>query len=163
MAERSTLAERSFERLAKQRGDITEDVLERYYTRYPDGRASFEHHGLGNRAELEGRMISTTAFLLMQWAQDPASTRIEQGTTIVHHQDTLEIGPRLYLGLIDAVLEVLFETIPEDSAEERAFWLSLRGEIAGFIDSVRPEFWREDKDGPLRSPPYAETITDPAQ
>lgn len=148
------LAEASFERLAEEYGDITERVIERYYGTHSDAQASFAHHGLGDTAELEGRMVSTTAFMLMQWASDPVSTRIAQGTTIVHHQDTLLIGPRLYIGLIDAVLEVLFETIPSGAVDERQLWLAVRQDIVAFIDEVRPEFWRKDDDGPLPPPSF---------
>ena len=152
MIETVSLAEKSFTRLAETRGDITQDVLEIYYRTLPAGRESFIHHGLGNVPELEGRMVTATAFLLMQWAEDPWTAKIEQGTTIVHHNDTLIIPPLLYLGLIDAVLEVLLPTIPEDCDDELAMWQRVRGEIASFIESLRDEFWRKDESGPL--PPF---------
>ncbi|GAA4036511.1 hypothetical protein [Parerythrobacter jejuensis] len=153
MSNRPAIAETSMERLAELRGDITKDVLEIYYRRFPDARESFRVHGLGDVAELEGRMVTTTAFNLLTWAQDRPVAMIEQGTTIVHHHDTLLVGPQWYLGMIDAVLEVLFETIPTSATEERALWFRVRAEIADFIDSVRPEFWRPDKDGAL--PPFS--------
>lgn len=153
MNDRAALAESSFERLAEIRGDITSPVLERYYSANPGARESFKHHGLDNVPELEGRMVSETIFLLMQWAADARVMKIEQGTTICHHQDTLEVGPRWYLGLIDAVLEELFSTIPLSETHEREMWFSVREEIANFIDSVRPEFIRADNGGPL--PPFS--------
>ena len=153
LAARAEMAEASFDRLASERGDITTEVLSRYYARHPGARASFERHGLGNTAELEGRMVSSTAFLIMSWAEDPFGTRIAQGTTIVHHQDTLEVGPRLYMGLIDAVFEVLFETIPRANADEFAMWQQVRAEFAEFYESVRPEFWRKEDEGPLPAAP----------
>ena len=155
MTDRAAIAEASLERLAEAKGDITVEVIDHYYRACPDARASFEFHGLDNVAELEGRMVSETVFFLMQWAADPATTKISQGTTICHHQDTLEIGPRWYLGLIDAVLEVLWETIPASNATEREMWLAIRTEAAEFIDSLRPEFVRTDTDGVL--PPFAAT------
>ena len=54
--DRSELAQRSLERLAELGGDVTRPVLDAYYARHPDARASFEHHGLGHTAELEGRI-----------------------------------------------------------------------------------------------------------
>lgn len=152
MADRTALAETSMARLAEQKGDITAAVIERYFRSMPEARASFAHHGLGNQAELEGRMVAETAFLLLKWAESPAVARVEQGTTIVHHQDTLVIGPQWYMGLIDAVLCELLETIPADAPAERELWLTVRAEIAAFIESVRPEFWRKDESGPL--PPF---------
>lgn len=149
MSERAALAEASFERMAEAKGDITRAVIERYYRMLPDARASFEHHGLGNTAELEGRMVTETAFLLIKWAENPQVAKVEQGTTIVHHQDTLVVGPHWYMGLIDAVLGELFDTIPADAGNERQLWLQIRREIAEFVESVRCEFWRKDESGPL--------------
>ncbi|TNE59809.1 MAG: hypothetical protein EP341_01905 [Sphingomonadales bacterium] len=158
MQDRSMLAERSFERLAEIKGDITQAVLETYYRAHPDARASFEHHGLGNTAELEGRMVAETVFLLMQWAANPRNAQIEQGTTICHHHDTMEIGPRWYLGLIDAVLSELLDSIPATERDEVRVWESIRSEIAEFITSVRGEFIKPDKDGEL--PPFIHAQAD---
>lgn len=149
MRDECALALASFERLAELRGDITREVIELYYARFPDARASFERHGCGNCAELEGRMVASTVYLLFEWVEQKSTARIEQGTTIPHHNDSLEVGPRWYLGLIDAVLVILFETIPPDCADERRLWLRVRSEIAGYLDQLRSEFWRADHEGPL--------------
>jgi len=143
------LAEQSLERLAELRGDVTQDVLDRYYRLYPDARGSFRDHGLTDIAGLEGRMVTETLYLLMQWCDNPTAAKISQGSTIVHHNDTLEIGPHWYLGMIDAALEVLFETIPDTAHAERDMWIGLRADIAAFIESLREEFWRDNGDGPL--------------
>lgn len=156
MANRAALAERSMERFVDQVGDITRPVLDIYYARHPGTRESFVVQGMGDTAELEGRMVNAAAFMLLQWAEDPFSTQIAQGTTISHHHDTLLVGPQWYLGLFDAVLDVLLPTIPADAEDEREMWLEIRAEIAAFIDSVRPEFWRKDEDGTL--PPYRESF-----
>ena len=148
-AERAELARTSLARLAELRGDATSEVLERYYVAQPGARASFEAHGLGDVAQLEARMVSETLFLLLRWAEDPASARIDQATTVVHHNDTLEIGPAWYMGLVDAALSVLLETVPDDGLDERAMWQAIRGEIARFIDSLRCEFWRTIDPRPL--------------
>lgn len=154
--DRGALAELGFTRLAGAKGDITAEVIERYYRACPDARASFIHHGLGNAPELEGRMVSETAFLLMRWAADPSAAKIEQGTTICHHQDTLEVGPQWYIGLIDAVLETLLECIPAEAGDELAMWIEVRSEISDFIESIRHEFWRKDHSGPLPAFPATE-------
>lgn len=154
MIEIESLAEKSFNRLAEERGDITAEVLEIYYRNLPAGHDSFVHHGLGNVSELEGRMVTATVFLLMQWANDPRSARIEQGSTIVHHNDTLVIPPRLYMGLIDAVLEVLLGSIPPDCLDERAFWRGVRDEIVAYIETLKAEFWRKDESGSLPQPSF---------
>ena len=149
MPHKVDLAIASMERLAEQKGDITAEVLDLYYARFPDARDSFEYHGCGNTAELEGRMVNTAAFYLLEWAENASGVFIQQGTTIPHHHDTLLVGPQWYMGLIDAVLVVLLETIPAECSDEREMWLKIRSEIATMIEGFRPEFWREDKDGPL--------------
>lgn len=149
--DRALLVQSTLQRLADQRGDVTAEVLERYYRRMPDARASFEHHGLGDRAGLEARMVTESVFLLMKWTEDPRAAEIDQGTTIVHHNDVLEIGPRWYMGLIDAVIEIVVETLPAQARDERVIWRDLRQEIAGFIDGLRPEFMRPSRDPPVAS------------
>jgi hypothetical protein len=139
--DRAALAHASLERLAEERGDITADVLSRYYAAQPDARQSFERHGLSDVSGLESRMVSESVFLLLRWVDEPFAAKIDQATTIVHHNDTLDIGPRWYMGLVDAVLDVLLEAAGE-RPEEQEMWRSIRGEIARFIDSLRPEFMR---------------------
>ena len=143
------LVEISFTRLAEQRGDVTADVIDRYYRHFPGVEESFAHHGMSDVAELEGRMVTATIFMLMQWVENPNATKIEQGTTIVHHQDVLVIGPLWYAGLVDVVLAVLLETVPDDCPNEHAFWRAIREDIISFIDGVRAEFWRQEDDGPI--------------
>lgn len=156
----SELAMASMERLVEQKGDITGEVIARYYARFPEARASFEHHGCGYREELEGRMVNTTAFFLLQWIENRASTLIEQGTTIPQHHDTLQVGPKWYMGLIDTVLAVLLETVPSANLDEREMWITARGEIAQFVEQMRGEFFRKDNDGPL--PAFDPRQTKPA-
>ncbi|QKG71993.1 hypothetical protein [Erythrobacter mangrovi] len=159
MAEdRTKLVERSLTRLAERRGDVTDPVLQAFYARHPDARASFEHHGLGHMRELEGRMVAESVFLLLQWVEDPATARIDQGTAIVHHNDTLLVPSRWYLGMVDAALEVLFESLPAEAADERDMWLAVRADYAGFVESLRSEFFRQDDGLPLPDfPPTAHT------
>ena len=136
---REALVRESLERLAEERGDITAEVLARYYAAQPDARASFERHGLNDIEGLEARMVSESVYLLLRWVEEPSAVKIDQATTIVHHNDTLDIGPRWYMGLVDAALEILLEAAA-NRPEERAAWQAIRSEIARFIDSLRPEF-----------------------
>lgn len=148
-AERIELARAGLERLAEERGDVTAEVIARYYAAMPDARASFAFHGAGDTAGLEARMVAESVFLLLRWVEEPVACKIDQATTVVHHNDALEIGPRWFMGLVDAVLAVLLETVPADAADERALWEELRGEIARFIDSLRHEFVRTIDAEPL--------------
>ena len=147
--DRLALAERSLERLAVERGDVTGEVLAAYYARHPDARASFEHHGLGQTQLLEARMVSESLFLLLQWIESPSTARIDHGTAIPHHNDTMQVTPRWYLGLVDAALEVLLDSIPADSGDEIAMWLAVREEFAGFVESLRKDFLHSDGGEPL--------------
>ena len=147
--DRLALAERSLERLADERGDVTGEVLAAYYARHPDARASFEHHGLGHTQLLEARMVSESLFLLLQWIESPSTARIDHGTAIPHHNDTMQVPPHWYLGLVDAALEVLLDSIPSDSGDEIAMWLAVREEFAGFVESLRNDFLHSDGGEPL--------------
>ena len=146
--DRKALVHEGLNRLAEERGDITAEVLERYYASQPAARQSFERHGLNDVAGLEARMVSESVYLLLRWVEEPAAARIDQATTIVHHNDTLDIGPRWYMGLIDAVLDILLEAANEKPGEHAA-WLAIRAEIARFIDSLRPEFLHTIDQDPL--------------
>lgn len=150
-ATRMALAHASLERLVEQRGDAVRDVMERYYRAMPEARHSFLNHGLGDVDGLEARMVSESFFLLLRWVEEPRGTSIDQATTIVHHNDTLEIGPRWYMGLVDAALAVLLETVPSGAHGEREMWHDVRAEIARFIDRLRPEFLRNIDPQPLAS------------
>jgi hypothetical protein len=149
--DRAALVRESLERLAEERGDITAEVLERYYTAQPDARQSFERHGLGDIASLEARMVSESVYLMLRWVEEPGAAKIDQATTIVHHNDTLGIGPRWYMGLIDAVVDILLEAAA-DQPDERAVWQTIRREIACFIDSLQPEFLHTIDTQPLVGP-----------
>ena len=138
------IAERSLERLSVERGDVTVEVMKRFYHAFPDARASFIHHGLSDIAVLEGRMVAESAFLLLQWSENPQTARIDHGTAVPHHNDTLKVGPHWYLGMVDAFLTLLYETIPADAEEERSHWEKVRFEIVTFFGSLRDEFLMPD-------------------
>jgi len=134
------IAERSLERLSLECGDVTAEVMKRFYRAFPDARASFIHHGLSDVAGLEGRMVAESAFLLLQWSESPQTARIDHGTAVPHHNDTLKVGPHWYLGMVDAFLSLLYETIPAEAPEERNHWENIRSEIVTFFDALRDEF-----------------------
>lgn len=145
-AKPAELIEHSLERLAEARGDITAEAMARYYRRWPGARASFERHGLGDRAALEASMVAETVFALLQWSSDPATAKISQGATIVHHHDILEIPLGWYVGLFDAVIELALECAqaraPEAFEAKRAAFMALRDQIAAFMRALESEFVR---------------------
>ena len=153
--DRSALAQKSFERLAEVCGDITAPVLEAYYREHPGARQSFVDHGLGETAKLEGRMVAESLFLLLTWTENQSAARIDHGSAIVHHNDTMRIPPHWYLGMVDAVLEVLLGTLPAEADDERDMWREVRSEFARFVQSLREEFVRSDGGAPLPAFPVA--------
>mgnify|MGYP000090069482 CR=1 FL=1 len=51
--QRQQIIEAGLERAAEVLGDVTEPVMAEFYRRYPDARASFQHHSPHNPASLE--------------------------------------------------------------------------------------------------------------
>jgi hypothetical protein len=153
----TALATRSLTRLAEEHGDVTEAVLERFYRTHPEARASFEHHGLGRTRDLEGRMITESLYLLLQWVEDQPTARIDQGTAIIHHNDTLLIPPHWYLGLVDAALGEMLATLPAEAEDERTLWLGMRADFAAYVESLRADFYRVDDGAPLPAFPAPES------
>src|SRR3546814_8825686 len=64
-AEKMALLDRGLTRAAEAIGDVTPAVMALYYARYPEAAASFEHHGLGKTAALEGEMVENCLYCLM--------------------------------------------------------------------------------------------------
>lgn len=126
ISKQSALLERSLERAAESIGDITQPVIERFYKRYPQVRAIFEHWGLGRRAQLEADMVETALYCVMEWIERPSEVSILLGTSVPHHRDTLQVKPEWYGGLLGTVLEVIVETIPHDETAELAVMEEIR-------------------------------------
>lgn len=123
---RQELIERSFERAAERLGDITPAVFARYYRAYPKARACFEEHGLGKPHELQGEMVAQVVFFIMEWHREFSWTRYAWASTVPHHIETLHIPPAYFIGLSDAVIDTVLDTVPADCAEERECWEALR-------------------------------------
>src|SRR3546814_15397449 len=64
-AEKMAVRDRGLTRAAEAIGDVTPAVMALYYARYPEAAASFEHHGLGKTAALEGEMVENCLYCLM--------------------------------------------------------------------------------------------------
>jgi len=120
-------------RAADRVGDITDPVLARYYARFPELKAAFEHHGGGNRRALEGEMVERALYCLMYWFDSPGEIEILLGGSVLHHNDTLQIAPVHYQALLEDVAEVIGETIPADEAVQREVWDELCSDLAAVI------------------------------
>jgi len=121
-------------RAAEQLGDVTQPAMDHYYHRYPEVRAAFEHHCVGNRPQLEGEMIENALYCLMYWYESPGEIEILLGGSVPHHNDTLNVPPSWYSELIDSTAAVIADTIPAGNADELAIWQELRDDLRKLID-----------------------------
>ena len=135
--EKKQLLEHSLERVVEQVGDITQPTIERYYRRFPAAANAFERLWEGNRAQLEGEMVERAVYCLMYWFDSPGEIEIMLGGSVLHHNDTLQVPPEWYRGLIEATIDVIVETIPPGNAPELAVWGELRRELAGLVEQSR--------------------------
>lgn len=136
-ADKIARIEQILTRAAEQVGDVTAPTMERFYNRYPEAKAAFELHGLGQRAVLEGQMIERSLYCLMHWFDSPGEIEILLAGSVPHHSDTLQVPPEWYGDLIEATAEVIAETIPVTDAEELAVWHELRSDLIDLIDQSR--------------------------
>lgn len=124
-------------RAAEQLGDITEPVMAAYYARFPEAKASFDHHSLGNIAYLEGQMVENSVFCLMRWVEAPSEIRIMFAESVPHHNDTLRIPPEWYAGLIEATADVIGNSIPADRPREKMLWDQTRQDLRALVEECR--------------------------
>ena len=126
--------ETTLTRAADQLGDITPAVIHRLYEQYPGMEASFEHHGLGKRSQLEGDMVKNALYCLMDWHADPGSIEIILFNSVPHHHYTLKVPPQWYAGLLEVTAEVIAETIPAGASDEQAAWHTLTIELLQVLE-----------------------------
>ncbi|MEH6756255.1 MAG: hypothetical protein V7676_01945 [Parasphingorhabdus sp.] len=134
---KTALLETSLERAADKLGDITDPVMKRYYSLYPDARASFHEHGLGNTVKLEADMVESVLYALMNWLEAPQEIRIIFGSTVPHHEETLHVNSDWFRGLVDAAVYVISETIPDEQRDEHALWKEIQTGVNGLIAEAR--------------------------
>lgn len=133
-AHKLAIVEEILLRAAEQLGDVTQSVMAHFYHLHPEVRASFEHHCVGNRPQLEGEMIENALYCLMYWFDCPGEIEILLGGSVPHHKDTLGVSPHWYSALIDSTAAVIGATIPTGNCEELAVWEELRSELCHLID-----------------------------
>lgn len=132
-AQRLSLMETTLGRAAERLGDVTPAAMQLFYARYPDARAAFEMHGIGNPARLEGEMVQQALYCLMYWFDSPGEIEIVLLGSVPHHKQTLKVPPEWYSGLIESVMDVVAGIIPPERDEERENWATLRRELTEVI------------------------------
>lgn len=137
--EKLALLDESLIRAAEAIGNITPVVMARYYARYPDAAASFEHHGLGKTEQLEGQMVENALYCLMNCIERPAEIEILLVSSVSHHHFTLDVPLSRYQGLMDATIDVIVEQIPSEALAEQALWTEIRGAMAAIFEKCQDD------------------------
>ena len=134
---RMALLETVLTRTAETLGDPTVPAMELFYSRHPETRAAFEHHGLGKRERLEAEMVDTVLYCVMTWLERPIEVAIMLYGSVPHHNDTLHVRVDWYTGLLNSVIDVIVDTIPPSAADEAALMEEIREGLAGAITEAR--------------------------
>ena len=124
------LLERGLERAAEALGDVTEPVMAAFYERFPEARAAFDRLSLGNRANLEGEMVAQAIYCLMTWLAYPGEVQGVLMSSVPHHEQTLEVRPEWYEGLLASSCAVLSVYAADGELE---VWQDLESELRAFI------------------------------
>jgi hypothetical protein len=132
-ADRGALLDAILTRAADQLGDLTEPVMQRFYRDFGDAKALFEHHGLGKRERLEAEMVETALYSVMTWVERPMEVAIMLYGSVPHHRNTLHVQPEWYCGLLNALIDLLAETIPTGAAAEEQLLAEIR---AGLLNAI---------------------------
>ena len=122
--QKNMLLENSLERAAERLGDITGPVMNRYYANHPEARASFDEHGLA-------------LYCLMNWFDRPEEIRIMFGSTVPHHEDTLNVSSDWFSGLVDALIAVIRDTVPATQTSEFLILQEIHQGLGRLIEEAR--------------------------
>ena len=131
--EKLAVLEATLERAAEQLGDITPMVMDLFYQRFPEARASFKTLGLDEPEQLEATMVENALFFIMDWWRDDAMIAITLEHSVPHHKSTLAVPPAYYTGLITATADVIGSTIPAGAEGERTVLDEIHARLAQVI------------------------------
>ncbi len=130
------LIEAGLGRAAEALGDVTRPVIERFYARFPDARASFAHHSPHNPGSLEAEMVGNTLYYVMIGFDNPIETRIAFDGSVPHHRVALDVPPDWYRGFIEAFFDTV-EPAAAPQGEEAEAWAELRERLVGLVERNR--------------------------
>ncbi|MEQ1499053.1 MAG: hypothetical protein ABL914_10365 [Novosphingobium sp.] len=134
---RQPMIEAGLMRAAEALGDITQPVMDAFYARFPDARASFAHHSPRNPGSLEAEMVGNTLYYVMGWFENPIEARIAFDSSVPHHKVALNVPPDWYRGFIDAFLDVVEPAAAAEGPDEAAAWADLREGLVGLVERNR--------------------------
>lgn len=135
--QRQALIEARLEQAAAAIGDLTVPVMEEYYRRFPDARASFIHHAPHDPARLEAEMVGNSLYYVMYWYTSPVETRIYFDTSVPHHRVALGVPPDWFRGLIEVLIDVIEQAVPAQNDAETLAWTGLREALVGLVERNR--------------------------
>ena len=131
--------EKILELVAEERGDITAEVLDLYFERYPQAREIFQEAGSHNtELRLQQEMVETGLYCLMTYFERPTEVEIILLQTVPHH-NFLNIPTDYFCGLNDAIFDVMERTIPMDYSNEKRSFQELRTSLTEIIQSSSEE------------------------
>ena len=133
----ATLLDVGLERAAEAVGDITAPAMARFYAVHPEARAVFEHHGVGRRERLEAEMVQNALYWAMTWLDCAMAIRVDLGSSVPHHEETLKVPSSWYRDLVEAVIATIAEAIPADRLEELELWDQIRRGLGAAIEESR--------------------------
>src|SRR3546814_2301104 len=79
-----------------------------YYARYPEAAASFEHHGLGKTAALEGEMVENCLYCLMHCIDRRGEIDILLETSVPHHHFTLDVRSEEHTSELQSLMRISY-------------------------------------------------------
>src|SRR3546814_2759236 len=79
-----------------------------YYARYPEAAASFEHHGLGKTAALEGEMVENCLYCLMHCIDRRGEIDILLETSVPHHHFTLDVRSEEHTSELQSLMPISY-------------------------------------------------------
>ena len=135
-AARQALIEQGLGRAAEVLGDVTQPVIDLFYARFPDARASFAYHSPSKPESLEAEMVGNALFYVMVWFENPIEARIAFDSSVPHHRVALGVPPDWYQGFLEAFLDVV-EPAAAPLGEEAEAWAILREGLVGLVERNR--------------------------
>lgn len=127
------LLDASLMRAAEVIGDLQQPTFARYYARFPEARDEFMRLGVADGHPLEAMMIDNCLYCAMTLLERPEEVEILLLNSVAHHIDTLHVAADRYAGLLDAMIDVVAESLPTGAVDERALWSEIRTRLQGMI------------------------------
>lgn len=115
-------------------GDITPLVLERFFHNHPEAQELFKYHGSTNSGRMAEDMVASATYCLTAWFERPEEIEAMFCHTVPHHE-ILNINKSHFSGLLAATMQVIEDTLPDDSAAQKAVWKELNDRLLALVDT----------------------------